>query len=165
MLSYMFTLPTHGPAVHSVSSPTPHDRWQHDSSICTHTTSSANALPGATTRCWSSSARYKIVACCREGVVGQDADLAQWLRKSCTAPVLLAANKAERRGASGGSGTCHWPCNQSLPVPLSVVPNTKYDTDDAPAATTLFCLASCAHCSRAFWLHQVVWLVAASQAC
>lgn len=37
-------------------------------------------------------------------MVGQDADLARWLRKHCTAPVLLAANKAERRGASGGSG-------------------------------------------------------------
>ena len=37
-------------------------------------------------------------------MVGQDADLARWLRKHCTAPVLLAANKAERRGASGVSG-------------------------------------------------------------
>ena len=37
-------------------------------------------------------------------MVGQDADLARWLRKHCTAPILLAANKAERRGVSGGSG-------------------------------------------------------------
>ena len=37
-------------------------------------------------------------------MVGQDADLARWLRKHCIAPVLLAANKAERRGASGLSG-------------------------------------------------------------
>ncbi|DBA81670.1 TPA: hypothetical protein ACH3X1_007420 [Trebouxia sp. C0004] len=40
----------------------------------------------------------------REGVLGQDADLAKWLRKNCAIPVLLAANKAERRGASGSSG-------------------------------------------------------------
>ena len=37
-------------------------------------------------------------------MVGQDADLARWLRKHCTAPILLAANKAERRGVSGVSG-------------------------------------------------------------
>lgn len=37
-------------------------------------------------------------------MVGQDADLARWLRKHCSAPVLLAANKAERRGVSGVSG-------------------------------------------------------------
>ena len=43
---------------------------------------------------------------CREGVLGQDADLAKWLRKNCSTPVLLAANKAERRGASGSSGMC-----------------------------------------------------------
>jgi len=51
---------------------------------------------------------------CREGVLGQDADLAKWLRKNCSTPVLLAANKAERRGASGTSGMCsscfHLPC-------------------------------------------------------
>ncbi len=46
----------------------------------------------------------------REGVLGQDADLAQWLRKNCTAPVLLAANKAERRGASGASGNPKLTC-------------------------------------------------------
>ncbi|KAA6417474.1 MAG: GTPase Der-like, partial [Trebouxia sp. A1-2] len=34
----------------------------------------------------------------REGVLGQDADLAKWLRKTCSTRVLLAANKAERRG-------------------------------------------------------------------
>jgi predicted GTPase len=43
---------------------------------------------------------------CREGVLGQDADLAKWLRKNCSTPVVLAANKAERRGASGSSGMC-----------------------------------------------------------
>lgn len=37
-------------------------------------------------------------------MVAQDVDLARWLRKHSTAPVLLAANKAERRGVSGASG-------------------------------------------------------------
>ena len=45
-----------------------------------------------------------VLLACREGVTAQDADLARWLRKHCTAPVLLAANKAERRGISGASG-------------------------------------------------------------
>ena len=43
---------------------------------------------------------------CREGVLGQDEYLAKWLRKHCRAPILLLANKAERRAASGASGAC-----------------------------------------------------------
>ena len=46
-----------------------------------------------------------LFCCCfRQGVLGQDADLAKWLRKHCSAPVLLAANKAERRSPSGAAG-------------------------------------------------------------
>lgn len=44
---------------------------------------------------------------CRQGVLGQDEQLAKWLRKHCTSPILLLANKAERRAASGASGSCH----------------------------------------------------------
>ncbi|EIE20905.1 small GTP-binding protein [Coccomyxa subellipsoidea C-169] len=40
----------------------------------------------------------------RSGLVPEDEALVAWLRKCLTAPVLLAANKAERRGRSGVSG-------------------------------------------------------------
>ena len=43
----------------------------------------------------------------RSGVVPEDEALVAWIRKCVTSPVLLAANKAERRGRSSVSGKCN----------------------------------------------------------
>ncbi len=40
----------------------------------------------------------------RSGIVPADEALVSWLRASVSAPILLAANKAERRGRQGKAG-------------------------------------------------------------
>lgn len=40
----------------------------------------------------------------RAGVGSGDSALAEWLRRTVDTPVLLAANKCERRGPSGSVG-------------------------------------------------------------
>ena len=42
--------------------------------------------------------------CCRAGIGTEDSALAEWLRRTVDTPLLLAANKCERRGPAGASG-------------------------------------------------------------
>jgi predicted GTPase len=50
----------------------------------------------------------------RAGIVPADHALVAWLRTCCSVPLLLAANKAERRGRQGISGDCHSTCRLAL---------------------------------------------------
>ena len=55
----------------------------------------------------------------RVGLIPGDHDLAQWLREKTTAPIVLAANKAERRNAEGSGSHSRLrlailPCNRDI---------------------------------------------------
>ena len=51
----------------------------------------------------SNALSFPLVLCNRAGIGTEDSALADWLRRTVDTPVLLAANKCERRGA-GVSG-------------------------------------------------------------
>lgn len=61
----------------------------------------------------------------RNGIVPEDEALVGWLRKCMTSPILLAANKAERRGRDGRSGKQMCTSNSRFPrnVRVSILPH------------------------------------------